>query len=280
MDAASGVAPIIIKKVKKGGGDGHHGGAWKVAYADFVTAMMAFFMLMWLLNATTEKQRKGIADYFTPTISVSRVSGGGDGMFGGDSVFTEQTLARNGTGASMEYPSEANRARGVDGRDEDQKDGEAEALDAVDSRLMGRGGESLLNESALKHVNTQVTDKGLVIDLFDFQDETLFVPGTAEPTPLLRALAEVIQNAAQVVTNGIAVEGFVASEPLVLARSSMWSLSSARALAMRDLLSEAGVAEDRLRRVTGHANRAPRADDPMSDRNNRLEVILLRDLQN
>ena len=280
MDAASGVAPIIIKKVKKGGGDGHHGGAWKVAYADFVTAMMAFFMLMWLLNATTEKQRKGIADYFTPTISVSRVSGGGDGMFGGDSVFTEQTLARNGTGASMEYPTESNRALGIDGSDDAEKDGESEPLETVDSRLMGRGGESLFSESALKHVNTQVTDKGLVIDLFDFQDETLFVAGTAEPTQLLRELARVIENAASVVTNGVAVEGFVASEPLVLARSQMWSLSSERALAMRNLLSEAGVEEDRLRRVTGHANRAPHVDDPMSIRNNRLEVILLRDLQN
>lgn len=280
MDAASGVAPIIIKKVKKGGGDGHHGGAWKVAYADFVTAMMAFFMLMWLLNATTEKQRKGIADYFTPTISVSRVSGGGDGMFGGDSVFTEQTLARNGTGASMEYPTESNRARGIDGSDDAEKEGESKALEAVDSRLMGRGGESLFSESALKHVNTQVTDKGLVIDLFDFQDETLFVEGTAEPTQLLRELARVIENAASVVTNGVAVEGFVASEPLVLARSQMWSLSSERALAMRNLLSEAGIEEDRLRRVTGHANRAPHVDDPMSIRNNRLEVILLRDLAN
>ncbi len=71
-------APIIIKRKKVVGGDGHHGGAWKVAYADFVTAMMAFFMLMWLLNATTEQQRKGIADYFSPTLPINRISGGGE----------------------------------------------------------------------------------------------------------------------------------------------------------------------------------------------------------
>ena len=76
--AANAGAPIIIKRKKIVVEGGHHGGAWKVAYADFVTAMMAFFMLMWLLNATTEKQRKGIADYFNPTIPVTRVSGGGD----------------------------------------------------------------------------------------------------------------------------------------------------------------------------------------------------------
>lgn len=94
----SGNAPIIIKRKKVIAGGGHHGGAWKVAYADFVTAMMAFFMLMWLLNATTEQQRKGIADYFTPTIPINRISGGGDGMFAGDDIFSEGMSARAGMG--------------------------------------------------------------------------------------------------------------------------------------------------------------------------------------
>jgi len=110
MAGSEELAPIIIKKKKVSGGDGHHGGAWKVAYADFVTAMMAFFMLMWLLNATTEKQRKGIADYFAPTIAISRVSGGGEGLFGGDSVFSENTLPQMGTGATSLRPTESNRA--------------------------------------------------------------------------------------------------------------------------------------------------------------------------
>ena len=77
-----------------------HGGAWKVAYADFVTAMMAFFLLMWLLNATTEQQRKGLADYFNPSIPISRTSGGGNGAFGGDSILSENTLLGNGSGTS------------------------------------------------------------------------------------------------------------------------------------------------------------------------------------
>ena len=101
-------APVIIKRKKIVVSTGHHGGAWKVAYADFVTAMMAFFMLMWLLNATTEQQRKGLADYFSPTIPVNRISGGGDGAFSGDSVFSEETLAQNGTGASSHKPTEEN----------------------------------------------------------------------------------------------------------------------------------------------------------------------------
>ena len=83
-----------------------------MAYADFVTAMMAFFLLMWLLNATTEKQRKGIADYFNPTIPVNRISGGGDGAFGGESVFSEDQIAQTGTGASAQRPSEEHQAKG------------------------------------------------------------------------------------------------------------------------------------------------------------------------
>ena len=109
------VRPLIIKRKKVISGGGHHGGAWKVAYADFVTAMMAFFMLMWLLNATTEKQRKGIADYFSPTIAINRVSGGGDGAFGGESVFSEITLPQNGRGATSLRPTEQNQARGETG---------------------------------------------------------------------------------------------------------------------------------------------------------------------
>src|SRR6478752_10471075 len=82
----AGVAPIIIKRIKKGG-HGHHGGAWKVAYADFVTAMMAFFLLLWLLGATEENQRKGLADYFTPTlVKMREQSAGSDGMLGGNSI--------------------------------------------------------------------------------------------------------------------------------------------------------------------------------------------------
>ena len=89
----SEVRPIIIKKKKGGGGDGHHGGAWKVAYADFVTAMMAFFLLMWLLNATSEEQRKGLADFFDPSLPISKTSAGGAGMLNGDTMLSEDTAA-------------------------------------------------------------------------------------------------------------------------------------------------------------------------------------------
>ena len=117
--------PIIIKRKKVVGGDGHHGGAWKVAYADFVTAMMAFFMLMWLLNATTEQQRKGIADYFSPNVPIARISGGGEGAFGGESPFSELSVAQNGTGAINRRPTEGRQSLGASGTNfEDQPMGD------------------------------------------------------------------------------------------------------------------------------------------------------------
>ena len=275
MSAQTNAAPIIIKKVKKSGGDGHHGGAWKVAYADFVTAMMAFFMLMWLLNATTEKHRSGIADYFAPTIAVARVSGGGNGAFGGDSVFTEDTLARNGKGATLMNPSEEQKARGIEGQT--GMKAEDEKLEELEKTLLGQGGESFVEENLMEHIITRVTDEGLVIELFDLDGVPLFGEGSADPQPVLVDLARLINSVSKSVTNGIAVEGHVSAEPVVIAKSAVWELSAARADAMRELLAGVGMPQSRLRRVTGHADREPVVADTMSSRNNRLEIILLRD---
>src|SRR5210317_187205 len=170
MSTDTPIVPIIIKRKKVIVSGGHHGGAWKVAYADFVTAMMAFFMLMWLLNATTEKQRKGIADYFSPTIPINRVSGGGDGSFGGDSIFSEETLPQNGLGATSQHATRKQAASGETGSNsqggERERDASDEALEALAAELMGRGGESTVMENALEHIVTRITDEGLVIELF------------------------------------------------------------------------------------------------------------------
>ncbi|HFQ15482.1 MAG TPA: chemotaxis protein MotB [Rhodobacteraceae bacterium] len=265
MTAQSNAPTIIIKKVKKVSGGGHHGGAWKVAYADFVTAMMAFFLLMWLLNATTEKQRKGIADYFSPTIPVNRISGGGDGSFGGDSVFTEETLTQTGMGGvPAPTPEEA------------EKQAETEALQAIEDRLTGRSGESMVSDGVLRHIVTRVTDEGLVIEMFDIEGDPLFVEGTDEPRPVTRELALMMAEVFGLVTNGVAIAGHVAARPVVVAQNPNWELSSARANAMRKLLGEAGLDPERIRRVAGHADRKPASSNPMAIRNNRLVLVLLR----
>lgn len=154
MGAPTNVAPVIIKRKKVISGGGHHGGAWKVAYADFVTAMMAFFMLMWLLNATTEKQRKGIADYFSPSIPLARVSGGGDGAFSGDSIFASKDLPKNGTGAARNHPTSSRQARGATGLDPvgGRKDGQADHFSDVAAALAGSSGESTVEDPLLRHV--------------------------------------------------------------------------------------------------------------------------------
>ncbi|OYW62440.1 MAG: chemotaxis protein MotB [Rhodobacterales bacterium 17-64-5] len=270
MAAQGNAAPVIIKRKKVVQAGGHHGGAWKVAYADFVTAMMAFFLLMWLLNATTEKQRKGISDYFNPTIPVNRISGGGDGAFGGDSVFTEETLAYSGSGATERKAASAD-ADGdtTGGRDESE-------LRSVEETLLARGGESNTMEQLLRHVVTRVTDEGLVIEVFDLPGSPLFVGDTETPAPALLALADLLAEVLNLTTNEIAVSGHLRAFPVTLIDNPVWDLSADRAQAMRGLLESAGLAGDRMQRVSGFADRKPASSDPAAVRNNRMEVILLR----
>ncbi len=271
-------APVIIKRKKIIAGGGHHGGAWKVAYADFVTAMMAFFLLMWLLNATTEKQRKGIADYFSPTIPINRISGGGEGSFGGDSVFSEETLAQNGTGASLKKPTESNAARGSSGVDPAQEAAglEEAQFSAIEDALTGKSGESMVSDGALRHIVTKVTDEGLIVELFDLPGEPLFRGDSNEPMPVLEELVSMVGEVFALVDNSVAVNGFTTSRPVVLRNNPVWDLSSSRADRLRRMLAGTGLAPDRVQRVSGFADRVPVARNPMAERNNRVELILLR----
>ncbi|MEY8098715.1 flagellar motor protein MotB [Falsihalocynthiibacter sp. S25ZX9] len=276
--------PIIIKR-KKIIAAGHHGGAWKVAYADFVTAMMAFFLLMWLLGATNEKQRKAIADYFNPTITINRNSGGGGSFFGGDSPFPEETLAHNGVGASNPLPEElleqTGKTDGANGGLESEEESAARAAEEADLEqaqqiLLGAGGESILLDQALTHVLTRLTDEGLVIEVFDIPGEPLFIEGTSQPTEITREIAEMMVRVFKLVRNEVAVNGHTQAVPIVALTDSTWSISTARAMAMRQLLEQEGLEGKRVQRVTGFASRKTIDPDPMSYRNNRLELILLR----
>jgi chemotaxis protein MotB len=278
MAAPSNAAPVIIKRKKVINGGGHHGGAWKVAYADFVTAMMAFFLLMWLLNATTEKQRKGISDYFNPTIPVNRISGGGDGAFGGDSVFSEETMAHSGTGAMdrKTVPS-SGQNEGEDAGQGDTGEGRAQSeLEDVEKALLARGGESNTMEQMLRHVVTRVTDEGLVIEIFDLPGAPLFDADSAEPLPVTLAIADLLAEVLNLTTNEIAVSGHLRAHPVTLIDNPVWDLSAHRAQASRVMLETAGINPERMQRVSGYADRMPAVTDPSADRNNRIEVILLR----
>ena len=279
MAGQKNAAPVIIKRKKVVSGGGHHGGAWKVAYADFVTAMMAFFMLMWLLNATTEKQRKGIADDFSPTIPLSRVSGGGDGSFGGDSVFSEEQIAQNGRGGSSIQPTKERQATGQTGTaaaDATARAAEEEVLRGIAEQLAGRAGESMVSDAVQRHIVTRVTDEGLIVEVFDLDGEPLFLPQTDTPAPILSDIAKVIVEVFGLVGNGVAVDGHIRAQAEVLRVNPAWDLSAARAMQMRQVLEGEGLDAKRMQRVTGHADRALAVKNPMAVRNNRMEIVLLR----
>jgi chemotaxis protein MotB len=239
--------------------------------------MMAFFMLMWLLNATTEKQRKGLADYFSPTIPINRISGGGDGAFGGDSVTAQGEHPESGTGVVNQYSAAHESAGGEEGSSVSLAQQEMRAqADQIDKALSARSGESMTMERALRHIVTKVTDEGLVIEIFDLEDTPLFAGLTATPEPVTKTIAALLAEVLSITSNKLAVSGFVRSFPITLIENPAWSMSAARAQAMRVLLQEAGVDSERINRISGYADRKPVTANPVAIRNNRLEVILLR----
>ena len=234
---------IMIKRVTASAEGGHHGGAWKVAYADFVTAMMAFFLLMWLLNATTEQQRAGLADYFNPTI-VRTPGATGDGV---------EKLGKDAAETTLEQVAEE-----------------------IDRQLRASGGESQQLTNLLRHVVTRMTDEGLVIELGDLTDQPLFVEDTGQPQPVLSDLTRIIGRVLTKTRNHIAISGHVRAYPETLVTSPVWALSDARAHAVRNLLEDSDLDARRIQRVTGYADRKSKTGNPMDPVNNRIEVILLR----
>lgn len=254
MAAGKGLegSTIIIKRQVASGEAGHHGGAWKVAYADFVTAMMAFFLLMWLLNATSEDQRKGLADYFNPTI-LQQPGASGDGAEIGVRHAVQEPLPDTMSAAEFEQITQD-----------------------IQNRLTGTGAESMQLTNILRHVVTRMTDEGLVIELSDLVDEPLFVDDTANPHPALTEIARIVSQVLGHTHNPIAISGHVRSFPEMLVTSPVWSLSDSRAHVVRTLLETSGLDQSRIQRVTGYADRKHRNANPMHASNNRIEVILLR----
>lgn len=259
---ADKTAPTIIKRKKHVVASGHHGGAWKVAYADFVTAMMAFFLMMWLLNATTEDQRKGLADYFSPSIPISRESGGGDNPLNGSSVMSAETL--NG------QPVEGDLIEGA----AEKADAE---LEEIAKQFDASSGESQVADELLEHINVRITDEGLIVDIFDLPGATLFFGESDDPTPLMAELIEVVDEIFALARNAIAVNGHVRTEPVVRRDSDPWALSTARAERARRMLVEGHTDPARLQRLGGFADGSNIHPDRMDIRNNRIELILLRD---
>ena len=279
---AQGNAPVIIKRKKVVKGGGHHGGAWKVAYADFVTAMMAFFLLMWLLGATTEKQRKGIADYFNPTVPIVKASGGGTGAFGGESVFADNQNSRNGSGSKPSPVNVQTAAVSDAPKGEESSSGDAggqsqreDPLDEVQAALMGVGGEAMFSDLMRRHIVTKISDEGLVIELFETDDARLF-DDQNEPTELLTDLLNTIVPVIRLAENDLAVQAHTKSLPLVFRENNAWDRTSVRVDRLRVALEKANWPKNRIKRMTGYADRESISENPTDPRNNRVEIIVLR----
>jgi len=269
------VHTTIIKRKKVVKGDGHHGGAWKVAYADFVTAMMAFFLLMWLLNATTEEQRKGIADYFNPTIPISRISGGGSDGLNGSSIFTEETFAKMGTGAS--------RSKSVDShllkKDPTDAKGEATAEEkAIAERLEDlKQGLTDSGQQISEHMLIKLSPEGIVVEVTDSDQAPLFPVGSSTPSNLLADLMEQVASSFGSFENKVKIVGHTDNRTYRNAAIyDNWNLSADRANTARRLLVRAGLSSSRIEEVSGKADSEPLiADDPSAAQNRRISITIL-----
>ena len=273
------VRPIIVKKVIEAGHGGHHGGAWKVAYADFVTAMMAFFLLLWILGATDEDKRRGIADFFTPTlIEYKQQSAGSNGPLGGDSII-----------AKDDYPHGAAQTGERAITIPKSAQGGPEASDAVDNASEDRKRFEQLKKTLLEKMdrtpalrklkrNVRFTDarEGLRIDLVDEADFSMFRLGTNVLVPEARALIGEVAGVLQGVPNAVIVRGHTDALPYAADQTmNNWMLSTARAEATRAAMGDAGVPAERFHRIEGVADREPFvAEDRYDPRNRRMSITL------
>ncbi|WPB86317.1 flagellar motor protein MotB [Sediminicoccus rosea] len=324
----------VIKRIEEGG-HGHHGGAWKVAYADFVTAMMAFFLLMWLLNATTEEQRRGIADFFNPTNALASAASGSGQPFGGMTPHsagnmtsdtgairlergprpTEQELEEDESDRPAEPTrrtpgppgDEDSRASRVDSVSDPRPDSTHEAAaeppapapppmtsEAARRLEAARAEQERFEEMAdalrqtfladpalaelARQVLVEITPEGLRVQLLEADGQPMFATGGAAPTERARQMIQRVAQAAARLPNPVQVTGHTDSTPFRGGGTrSNWDLSTERANATRRMLSEAGVAESRIRGVTGMADRDPLLpQQPQAAGNRRVAITLLR----
>lgn len=275
---AKKLQPIIIKRVKKGG-HATHGGAWKIAYADFVTAMMAFFLLMWLLGSTSEGDKKGISDYFSAPLKVSMMGGSGAGasnsiISGGGSDLTQQSgQSRRGDGNDPISKKAAAEAAKAEVAKQDAK--KLAALSAKISALIASN-PKLAEFSSQIRLDT--TPDGLQIQIIDDQNRPMFDSGRAVVKPYMRDILAEIGAALSEVDNKISLDGHTDRLPYSNAARgySNWELSTDRANASRRELVGAGMPDEKLARVVGMASSILLIeDDPYSPANRRISLTVM-----
>lgn len=269
------VAPIIVKKVNKGH-EGHHGGMWKVAYADFVTAMMAFFLLMWLIGATPKENLQGIAKYFTPTVSRRQDKGlGFDG--GANPNIQEGVYAPNSSATSLVYGSPLNGPHMV----------QAE----LNRQIVDQEKRSFINlmNNIQKRISTEIADnvvmdvtaEGLRIQIMDSDQRPMFKPGTDEMQPYMMKILTMLGGLLRDQPHYLSIAGHTASPKTALGPQDVdpWRISVLRANSVRSYINSL-VKPGQIVRLIGKADKEPfDIRDPYGVKNIRITMTLLTNSQ-
>lgn len=295
--------PVIFKKIEDDGHAGAHGGAWKIALADMMTAMMAFFLLMWLLGSTAEDQRQGIAEYFQPseeTTSNTGETGGSNGMFGGTSIIDpegipstpaqsalmERLTPRSQAGPAEDFGNSADD-KPIDGKSLDQlteeqkrriaAEAEKENVDKLEKKLE----EQLSKNPQLSDLKNQVNfireKEGLRIEIIDKANFSMFASGTAAMQGKAQMLIREVSKSLAGMPNKLSVKGHTDSVPFTDGSDrSNWALSIERAESTRRMMEQGGMNPTRFARIEGVADTAPfNARDPSDPRNRRISITVL-----
>ncbi|MBD8530437.1 MULTISPECIES: flagellar motor protein MotB [unclassified Massilia] len=274
--ADEGMRPIIVKRIKKTAG-GHHGGAWKIAYADFVTAMMAFFLLMWLLGSTSKGDLEGIAEHFKNPLKVAMAGGDGSGdsssiiKGGGTDLTRRNGQVKKGDMETNKKTYDLNDAKAA------LEKAEGERLRTLKAKI-----EAVIDANpTLKKYQNQllldITSEGLRIQIVDEQNRPMFALAKATLQPYTSDILHVLGMVLNDVPNRIGLSGHTDSTPYFSdAGYSNWELSADRANASRRAMVVGGLADDKILRVVGLAAAAPldRAD-PFSPINRRISIIVM-----
>ena len=269
--------PIVIRRQKKVI-NGHRGGQWKIAYADFVTAMMAFFLLMWLLGSTTKGDLEGIAEYFRTPLKVALMGGSGSGdstsviQGGGRDLTRSEGQVRQGT-----LPTDR-RTIDLKAAEAELHRTELERLKALKAKIDQAIDASPLLKQFRSQIRLDLTEEGLRIQIVDEQNRPMFDLGSAKLQPYTREILHEIGRVLNDVENRISISGHTDSKPYALGERgySNWELSTDRANASRRELIAGGMREDKVFRVVGLASSVPLdKDDPASPVNRRISIIVM-----
>ncbi len=284
--------PIVIKRIKKVAG-GHHGGAWKVAYADFVTAMMAFFLLLWLLSSTTTTQKMGLAEYFTPTIGIKDSMGIGvkGGLHSSEAGRSKNDLVAVGLVVGQvkqgDVAAAPNEAVGESDPDAESTSKSAESAESTeDAEQMQSTAQdikqALDSQEELKdyqnNVLVQDTPEGLKIDMIDDAKKPMFVPGGAALTEMGKKVLDSMARMVAKTPNNIAIKGHTDSPTSTQnPQYTIWELSADRANSARRMLSTTQLETERVVKVQAMADKELLVpQEPNSPRNRRITIIILR----